>query len=301
MYIYGDNGIKIPLPSGGGVEDVTINGTSIVDETTGVASIPIASDSNYGVIPKYNTNSFIIDVSGTFRLNPSDNLSISNRATQNIYAAITPNNLDFAVKAALTDGVGPAYTAAEQAAAKTRLGVTGDLFWVDQYSTPYEDIRAAITAGKHPVMWVNGGNYLAKLLCVYSSAVVLGYITDYTLMTYTLYAGTDSWYITGKEYETAAYRTDYITGKETSSYYYPTTKAVADYINDNKHKTAFYGLAQAAGDTTMATSSNPVGTYTDDARTAIQEMLGFKIVTQAQYDAIVGADSDGNIYFITED
>lgn len=36
---------------------------------------------------------------------------------------------------------------------------------------------------------------------------------------------------------------------------------------------AFYGLAKAAGDTTQAQSSNAVGTYTDAAKTAIQEML----------------------------
>ena len=36
----------------------------------------------------------------------------------------------------------------------------------------------------------------------------------------------------------------------------------------------FYGLATAAGDTTQATSSNPVGTYTDDAKEKILKMLG---------------------------
>lgn len=36
----------------------------------------------------------------------------------------------------------------------------------------------------------------------------------------------------------------------------------------------FYGLAKAAGDTTQASSSNAVGTYTDDAKTAIKSMLG---------------------------
>ena len=40
------------------------------------------------------------------------------------------------------------------------------------------------------------------------------------------------------------------------------------------HEAAFYGLAKAAGDSTQASSSNPVGTYTDGAKTAIQGMLG---------------------------
>lgn len=40
------------------------------------------------------------------------------------------------------------------------------------------------------------------------------------------------------------------------------------------HEAAFYGLAKAAGDTTQAASSNAVGNYTDDAKEAIQDMLG---------------------------
>lgn len=36
----------------------------------------------------------------------------------------------------------------------------------------------------------------------------------------------------------------------------------------------FYGLAKAAGDTTQAQSSNAVGTYTEEAKTAIRSMLG---------------------------
>ena len=41
----------------------------------------------------------------------------------------------------------------------------------------------------------------------------------------------------------------------------------------NQHVSTFYGLAKAAG-SDMASSSNPVGTYTDAAKVAIQKMLG---------------------------
>lgn len=41
-----------------------------------------------------------------------------------------------------------------------------------------------------------------------------------------------------------------------------------------QHKATFYGLAKAAGDSTQSQSDNPVGTYTDDAKTAIKSMLG---------------------------
>lgn len=43
---------------------------------------------------------------------------------------------------------------------------------------------------------------------------------------------------------------------------------------DRQHLSTFYGLAKAAGDTTQSQSSNPVGTYTEDAKTAIRTMLG---------------------------
>ena len=42
----------------------------------------------------------------------------------------------------------------------------------------------------------------------------------------------------------------------------------------NQHSAAFYGLAKAAGDSTQSSSSNAVGTYTDNAKDAIQQMLG---------------------------
>lgn len=42
----------------------------------------------------------------------------------------------------------------------------------------------------------------------------------------------------------------------------------------NESAASFYGLAKAAGDSTQAASSNPVGTYTAEAQTAIKSMLG---------------------------
>lgn len=48
-----------------------------------------------------------------------------------------------------------------------------------------------------------------------------------------------------------------------------------------QNKAVFYGLAQAAGDTTMASSSNAVGAYTAEAKSAIQTMLGVDIPTIA--------------------
>ena len=45
-------------------------------------------------------------------------------------------------------------------------------------------------------------------------------------------------------------------------------------VPSEQHTSVFYGLAKAAGDSTQAASDNAVGTYTDDAKSAIRTMLG---------------------------
>lgn len=45
-----------------------------------------------------------------------------------------------------------------------------------------------------------------------------------------------------------------------------------------QHQSVFYGLAKAAGDTTQSQSDNSVGTYTEEAKTAIRTMLGLQDV-----------------------
>lgn len=42
----------------------------------------------------------------------------------------------------------------------------------------------------------------------------------------------------------------------------------------HQHESVFYGLAKASGDTTQSSSSNAIGTYTDEAKSAILDMLG---------------------------
>ena len=72
------------------------------------------------------------------------------------------------------------------------------------------------------------------------------------------------------------------------------TAPITPYI---QHESVFYGLAKVAGDTTQASSSNTVGTYTDNAKSAIKSMLG---VPNATYDLGKGielpANADLNYY-----
>lgn len=51
------------------------------------------------------------------------------------------------------------------------------------------------------------------------------------------------------------------------------TDSYAPIVPNNEHEAAFYGLAKAAGDSTQSASSNAVGSYTEDAKSVISEML----------------------------
>lgn len=101
------------------VNDVQVNGASVV--TDGVANVPIATTAagNHGVVAVSSTGG-ITETNGSLYLYNNTGW-ISDRYR---YGAITNNNLDYAVKAAMCDGRGAAWTSAEQAAARTRIGLS---------------------------------------------------------------------------------------------------------------------------------------------------------------------------------
>ena len=77
-----------------------------------------------------------------------------------------------------------------------------------------------------------------------------------------------------------------------------------------QHESAFYGLAKAAGDTTMPNSGNAVGTYTPEALVAIQKMLGvyqapFRTIkeitiTEETKNVYVNSDSNNEPFSLSE-
>ena len=79
---------------------------------------------------------------------------------------------------------------------------------------------------------------------------------------------------------------------------------------DIQHKSVFYGLAKASGDSTQAQSDNAVGTYTPEALVAIQKMLGvyqapFRTIkeitiTEETVDFYVNTDSFSNPFTLKE-
>ena len=116
--------------SGGSNLDVRIDGESIVQD--GVAEMPVAGYTSptqirrtglvcvpqgYGISFQYNTHNLIIS-------NPStDLIDNRNKMWQVDYYALTLRRIDYAVKAAMCDGKGTAWTAEEQAAARERIGI----------------------------------------------------------------------------------------------------------------------------------------------------------------------------------
>lgn len=110
---------------GGAVEDVQINGASIVGD--GVATIPILKRGKFGlpfieaIDSSRESNGIDVDDHfGNIKVIPSPTWRIDGRNTCTV---ITPPNLDYAVKAAMCDGKGEAWTADEQAAARERMGI----------------------------------------------------------------------------------------------------------------------------------------------------------------------------------
>lgn len=100
------------------LHDVKVNGTSVVADNE--ANIPLATTTTAGVINKVNPNYGIGMNDAGLYLNGADTSHINKRSNSN--RAITPRNLDYAVKAAMGDKVGAAWTSDEQASARERIG-----------------------------------------------------------------------------------------------------------------------------------------------------------------------------------
>lgn len=99
------------------VTDVQLGGKSLLKD--GVATIPVAS-SGLGAVWISGGGLKINSSTGWLYLMVASQTDINNRSN---YYPIAGSNLDIAVKAAMTDGKGAAWTEAEQLAAQARLGI----------------------------------------------------------------------------------------------------------------------------------------------------------------------------------
>lgn len=119
-----------------------------VAEKITLADIPIATEKVAGIVRGAGGNGVNVNANGQLIINPASAATIDKREMYP-YLPITGRNLDYAVKAALTDGKGAAYTDAEKAAARERLGITGGAV---EYSTTEKAIGT----------WVDGATVYRK-------------------------------------------------------------------------------------------------------------------------------------------
>ena len=117
------------------VSDVRVNGASVVAD--GTANVPIASAQTAGVVRVNSWDGTKVDNYGILALYPAADNHIDGRVSSTV---ITPTNLDMAVAAAMTDGKGPAWTAAQQAAARERMGIPGGCELVEEITIAEENV-----------------------------------------------------------------------------------------------------------------------------------------------------------------
>lgn len=132
------------------VKDVQVDGSSVLDG--GVANVPISSATKPGVIRigSPEDSGMYVDRYGNCYISYATNPEIDSRAAQR--KTIICSNLDYAVKAAMCDGKGAAWTADEQKAARGRMGL----------DKPYELIEE-ITIGEDGVSVVERNINLTRM------------------------------------------------------------------------------------------------------------------------------------------
>lgn len=127
-------------PSGGSSLDIQINGQSIVKD--GVAEIPIATNNGkFGLVKLTGEFAGLVNDNGVLKLKRVSNNFIDMRLDYG--APITSGNIDYAVKSAMCDGKGAAWTAEEQKAARERMGAlsTQDMIDITEITMDAETLK----------------------------------------------------------------------------------------------------------------------------------------------------------------
>lgn len=111
------------------VKDVQVAGVSVLAD--GVANVPVATADAPGVVSVLPpTDSGIWNDNGSLKISYATDAEISGRSGTR--KAIVCANMDYAVKAAMCDGKGPAWTDAEQQAARERMGADGNYVLIEE-------------------------------------------------------------------------------------------------------------------------------------------------------------------------
>ena len=110
------------------VKNVQLNGESLVQDS--VATIPLAGYNRLGAVQLDPAGFAAASVEGKLALVPPTDTHISTHT--HTQRPITPSCMDYAVKAAMCDGKGAAWTENEQKAARERMGADGNYALIEE-------------------------------------------------------------------------------------------------------------------------------------------------------------------------
>lgn len=107
------------------IKSISAGGVALSADENGNVDVPLQENGNPGLLASADSNYGIVSIGeGKLRTSPATNSNIDSRLQQ--YRVISSSNLDYAVKAAMCDGKGAAWTEAEQKAACARAGAVYD-------------------------------------------------------------------------------------------------------------------------------------------------------------------------------
>lgn len=293
---YNENDIYV-TPQAEPVTDVRVNGTSIA--ANGVANIPLASSSAYGVVKvRVGDNGLNVDNGGYLYTYPASSSDIKNGVQS--YRQPATNRLHEATFYGLAKAAGAdmkdiasttvgTYPDEQKAAIQSMLGVSSLI-------APSEPTLVASQAyAVGDVFTANGKLYKVTTAIAAAETIVVqnegetvnGYNAEEVKISDEFVKKTD-YADGGKPGIVQLYNAYGITksgGYPTTLQIHPASDAelkagthgYRPVVPLRNHTATFYGLAKAAGDATQAASDNAVGTYTDEAKAAIKSMIGVNV------------------------
>ena len=287
---YDENDIYV-TPQAEPVTDVRVAGTSVA--ANGIANIPIADYTKVGVMRVNNGNQGLLMSQVTPGLLMIGAANATIKSGSDAYRPIVPSYQHNATfyglakaaghdEASSTESVGT-YTPEAKGAIQSMLGVS-DLI------APAENTLVASKAyAIGDVFTANGKLYKATAAIAANDTIVLQNSGETVSGTNAVESSVGEGFVkftdiaSTTNYGISKINTNYGVGiyngqLQTQLASIGSTKTGTDYYHPitpyNQHSATFYGLAKAAGDTTQAASDNAVGTYTDEAKAAIKNMLG---------------------------
>lgn len=290
-----DGAIKVWIDSDGEIDtfvgDVQINGESVVNN--GVANIRVGSSGRYGVYKVNPLNGITVTSDGKLQTAPatSTEIKLGYNANYGEYKPITLNHQHEAVFYGLVKAAGydneknstlpvGKYTEIAKTAIRSMLDVPS----VNNVVTDVKVNGTSVLTGR--VANIPLATTSANGLMSASDKVKLnGAVNDVQINgTSVVTNGVANIPIGGDNLGLVKVTPKYGV-QATSDGTLATTAATSLRIKSGEdefrpltpyyqHESVFYGLAKASGDTTQSQSDNAIGTYTDEAKTAIKTMLG---------------------------